>query len=234
MSALNPPLATALESDAPFVLIRGRRDDRDLRIQKGRHAALTEGALACLVANAPGRLDRAWDLPVAICAWDGNDDDDDSKDGSIGDVNGDTSTAMNEIAALIHVAALQRWFTSATRSRRVTALRRRGVASGGDVRASDRAKGRRRAARARAGEAVAARAAGFAERRRPPPVHFATAHDGCVPVVRTHAVFSLGERKIVVRSTDMEVEAGDGSARSSRRWRRSFGARLSSPRTPTR
>ena len=42
----------------------------------------------------------------------------------------------------------------------------------------------------------------------PPPVHFSSSRDDCVPAVRTHAVFSLGERKIVVRSTDMEIEAG--------------------------
>ena len=47
-----------------------------------------------------------------------------------------------------------------------------------------------------------------------PPVHFEKRDEARVPVVRTHAVFSLGERKIVVRSTDTEVEAGDGGDRS--------------------
>ena len=98
VSALNPPLATALESDAPFV---PGEDEETIAIceSTGASAALTEGALACLVANAPGRLDRAWDLPVAICAWDGNDDDDDSKDGSIGDVNGDVCLLYTSDAA---------------------------------------------------------------------------------------------------------------------------------------
>ena len=88
VSALNPPLATSLASDAPFV--PGEDDETNAMCESsGASAALTEGALACLVANAPGRLDRAWDLPVAICAWDGNDDSKDANGDVNGDVNGD-------------------------------------------------------------------------------------------------------------------------------------------------
>ena len=211
VSALNPPLATALESDAPFV--PGEDEETNAICEStGASAALTEGALACLVANAPGRLDRAWDLPVAICAWDGNDDDDDSKDGSIGDVNGDVNgdernrriNSRRRPAVVVHIGdpLPTRDCSPATWRARAAATYERAIAR----RVED-------ARRVRELERLSQRGPlGSLSGDVPPPVHFATAHDGCVPVVRTHAVFSLGERKIVVRSTDMEVEAGDGSA----------------------
>ena len=201
VSALNPPLATSLASDSQFV--PGEDDETNAMCESsGASAALTEGALACLVANAPGRLDRAWDLPVAICAWDGNDDSKDANGDVNGDVNGDERNRLSRRRprAVVHIGdpLPTRDCSPATWRARAAATYERAIAR----KVED-------ARRVRELERLSQRGPlGSLSGDAPPPVHFSSSHDDCVPVVRTHAVFSLGERKIVVRSTDMEVEAG--------------------------
>ena len=201
VSALNPPLATSLASDSQFV--PGEDDETNAMCESsGASAALTEGALACLVANAPGRLDRAWDLPVAICAWDGNDDSKDANGDVNGDVNGDEPNRLSRRRprAVVHIGdpLPTRDCSPATWRARAAATYERAIAR----KVED-------ARRVRELERLSQRGPlGSLSGDAPPPVHFSSSHDDCVPVVRTHAVFSLGERKIVVRSTDMEVEAG--------------------------
>ena len=213
VSSLNPPLATVLASDAHnYVPLYEDDETNAICEREGAHAALTEGALACLVANAPGRLDRAWDLPVAICAWDGENDE-------FGDVNGDVNgdkyngdgpnrqkTRRRPVRAVVHVGdpLPTRDCSPATWRQRAAATYERAIAR----RVDDARRVRELERLSRCGPL------GSLSGDVAPPVHFEKRDEARVPVVRTHAVFSLGERKIVVRSTDTEVEAGDGGDRS--------------------
>ena len=68
--------ATAI-TDGDALWIPGEDEETcSLCESTGANAAITEEAFACLVANAAGRMDRSWELPVAVCVSMGGDDSD--------------------------------------------------------------------------------------------------------------------------------------------------------------